>query len=99
MRKRIANKKLDISIKDTRKDVNTCMPDQHGNQPSQQQEPSGAYESQQTPPRKDDDKGGSYRRKVGKFTRQLVAGQDEKEEDVDWNEYAGMFQITAVKPQ
>lgn len=88
----------DISIKDTRKDINTCVAEHQGSQQSQQNEPSGAYESQQ-PPRKDEDKGGSYRRKVGKFTRQLVMGQDEKEEDVDWNEYAGMFQIMARKSQ
>ena len=65
---------------------------------TQQHEPSGAYEGQQAS-RKEEDKTGSYRRKVGKFTRGLVAGQEEKEEDVDWNEYVGMFIITARKPQ
>ena len=72
--------------------------EQQGGSQSQHHEPSGAYDTQQAS-RKDEDKGGSYRRKVGKFTRQLVAGQEEKEEDVDWNEYAGLYQITARKPQ
>ena len=72
--------------------------DTQGNPLSQQHEPSGAHESQQGS-RKDDDKSGSYRRKVGKFTRGLVAGQEEKDEDVDFNEYAGIFQITARKTQ
>lgn len=65
----------------------------------QYQEASGAHDTQhQQGSRREEDKTGSYRRKVGKFTRQLVAGQEEKEDDVDWNEYAGMYQIMARKP-
>lgn len=87
-------------VRDSKKDINNCLMDQHGApvSPTQQQEPSGAYEGQQTS-RKEEDKSSSYRRKVGKFTRGLVSGQEEKEEDVDWNDYVGMFHITARKPQ
>lgn len=62
-------------------------------------EAGGAHDPQhQRGSSRDEDKTGSYRRKMGKFTRQLVAGQEEKEEDIDWNDYAGMYQITARKP-
>ena len=93
--------KLDINIKDTRKDVNTCLMDFQRCTPSNQpNEPCGTHQGQgQGTSHKEEDKTGSYRRKVGKFTRQLVAGQEEKEEDVDWNDYAGIFQIRAQKPQ
>ncbi|SPO01451.1 uncharacterized protein DNG_04124 [Cephalotrichum gorgonifer] len=100
-----------ITIKDAGKDINPSVvekaeeratsttPTQSG---KQQLDASGTSDIQGS--RKEEDKGvGSYRRKVGKFTRQLVTGQDEREEksadDTDWNEYAGIFVVTARKPQ
>lgn len=83
----------DINIKDTRKDVCACLMDQH-HEGGQQHEAGGAHDPQQQA----SDKSGSYRRKVGKFTRQLVAGQEKEEDDVDFNEYAGIYQIVARKP-
>jgi hypothetical protein len=74
--------------------------------PAQQPDVSGAYESQAHPQasRKDDDKTGTTRRsKVDKLARAMGVGHESKgersTEDVDWNEFAGMFQVTARKPQ